>query len=146
LGEKEWTKAYIKTRRKWLAENSNPILHGTVYRMDAFQRLIDQGYWGLELPLVVRGVEISLTTLSEIPKKCYDGLQPGTRMLSLQSPMLRGLDVRLVQLGLSNLGVDITADGIFGQTSVKRIKEYQGNNGLPITGVADIGLITKLCL
>lgn len=145
LGEKEWIKAYVKIRRKWLAQNDNPALHPTVCLMDAFQRLIDQGYWGLELPLVVCGAEISLAKLSAIPPKCYDGPQPGKRILCLQSPMLRGLDVRLVQLALSNMGVDIKADGIYGQTSVKLIKDYQANNELPITGIADIHLISVLC-
>ncbi|HNX65520.1 MAG TPA: peptidoglycan-binding protein [Bacteroidales bacterium] len=144
-GEQKWIRTYVDERRKWLAENDNTALHGTVYRMEAFQRLIDQGYWGLELPLVVCGVEISSATLSSTPVKCYDGPQPGSRILSLQTPMLRGLDVRLIQLGLSCLGIDIKADGIFGQTSARRIKEYQTKNRLPVTGVADVNLISALC-
>lgn len=55
-----------------------------------------------------------------------------------------GLDVRLVQLWLSNRGADIKADGIFGQTSVKRLAEYQSSKGLPATGVADPALIAQL--
>ena len=51
-------------RREWLATHPNALLRQTVYRMDAFQRLIAQDAWGLPLPLVVRGEEISLTTLS----------------------------------------------------------------------------------
>ena len=58
--------------------------------------------------------------------------------------MVRGLDARLVQLGLSDRGADIKADGIFGQTSVKRLAEYQQANGLPATGVADLALIAQL--
>ena len=34
---------------------------------------------------------------------------------------------RLVQLGLSDRGADIKADGIFGQTSVKRLADYHLN-------------------
>ena len=49
--EQKWIVAYA-TRRAWLAENTRADLRATVYRMDTFQRLIDQGYWGLELPLV----------------------------------------------------------------------------------------------
>ena len=55
-----------------------------------------------------------------------------------------GLDVRLVQLWLSNRGADIKADGIFGQTSVKRLAEYQSSKGLPATGVAAPALIAQL--
>lgn len=99
IGEQKWISAYVSNRRDWLAEHPRSILKATVYRMDAFQRLIDQGYWGLELPLVVREKEISSATLSAQPPGCYDGPQSGTRTLALQSPMQRGLDVRLVQLG-----------------------------------------------
>lgn len=145
LGEHDWLRAYVKVRHAWLAGSNRRDLRATVYRMDAFQRLIDQGYWGLELPLVVRGTEISLTALSSTPRGCYDGPQPGTRSLSLESPMLRGLDVRLVQLALSDHNMDIKADGIFGQTSAKRIKEYQAQSGRPANGVADIPLIAQFC-
>ena len=112
--------------------------------MDTFQRLIVQGYWGLELPLVVRGQEISSVLLSSTPCGCYDGPQPGTRSLALQSPLQCGLDVRLLQLGLSDRGVDIKADGIFGRTTQQLIKEYQSAHGLPITGVAEVALIAQL--
>ncbi|CAH1082222.1 chitosanase [Candidatus Nitrotoga sp. 1052] len=142
--EQKWIAAYIAIRRAWLAENTRADLRATVYRMDTFQRLIDQGYWGLELPLVVRGQEISSVTLSATPRGCYDGPQPGTRSLALQSPLQRGLDVRLLQLGLSDRGVDINADGIFGQTSQQLIKKYQSTHGLPMTGVADVALIAQL--
>jgi len=144
LGEQAWIKAYLATRRNWLATNPNDALHATVYRMDAFQRLLEQNFWGLELPLVVRGLEISQATLGAMPPHCYDGPQPGSRALTLQSPLARGLDVRLVQLGLSDGGADINADGVFGQTSALRIKEYQSAHGLPPTGIADTALIAQL--
>jgi hypothetical protein len=68
--------------RPWLASNANEALPPTVYRMDAFQRLMDQDFWNPELSLVVRNKEIS--------------------------------------------------------------KEYQTDQGLPVTGVADINLIAQL--
>ena len=143
-GEKKWIKEYVATRRSWLADHSRADLRATVYRMDALQRLIDQEYWGLNLPLVVRGAEISNVTLSAVPTGCYDGPQPGTRVLTLQSPMQRGLDVRLVQLGLSSAGMNIEADGVFGQTSVRLVKEYQAAQGQASTGVVDLSLIAQL--
>jgi chitosanase len=144
LGERAWISAYVDTRMQWLATHSRPDLRATVYRMDAFRRLLDQEVWGLDLPLVVRGAEISLATLNATPPGCYDGPQPGTRSLAVQTPLARGLDVRLVQLGLSSLGVDVKADGIFGQTSSKRLREHQLAHGLPPTGVADTALIASL--
>jgi chitosanase len=112
--------------------------------MDAFQRLIDQGYWGLDLPLVVRGREISTASLNKLPPGCYGGPQAGTRSLAITSPMQRGLDVRLVQLGLSDRGFDIMADGVFGQTSAGRVREFQEASGRPVNGIADAGLISQL--
>jgi chitosanase len=144
VGEQEWTSAYVDARFDWLHNSSRKDLRATTYRMDAFRRLIDQEFWGLELPLVVRGVEISDAALSATPPGCYDWPPPGGRPLSVQSPLLRGLDVRLVQLALSERGADIKADGVFGQMSSKRIKELQLAEGLPATGIADVPLIARL--
>ncbi|HLT06652.1 MAG TPA: peptidoglycan-binding protein [Cyclobacteriaceae bacterium] len=144
LGEREWVKAYVHTRRHWLATHSRSDLRQTVYRMDAFQRLIDLELWGLELPLIVRGKEISHLTLTENPKGCYDGPIPGSRHLTLQSPVARGLDVRLLQLGLSEDGINVLADGIYGNASATAVKIYQNNHGLPVTGIADIPMIANL--
>lgn len=143
-GERPWITAYVATRRAWLAGHPRADLRATVYRMDAFQRLIEQAYWGLDLPLVVRGKEISTATLCATPPGCYDGPQPGTRALALQAPMQRGLDVRLLQIGLSERGWNVKADGIFGQTSARLIKEYQAARGRPATGAADMALIAEL--
>jgi chitosanase len=143
-GERKWIGAYVAIRRAWLAGHSRADLRATAYRMESFQRLMDQGYWGLELPLVVRGREISVAALSAAPPGSYDGPQPGSRTLALQSPLQRGLDVRLVQLGLSDRGVDIKADGIFGQTSARLLRGYQASNDLPPTGTADTALIAAL--
>ena len=144
MGEKAWIKAYVAIRHNWLATHPRSDLRKTVYRMEAFQRLIEQGRWGLELPLVVRGGEISAFTLSATPPGCYDGPQPGSRSLMLQSPLARGLDVRLVQLGLSAREIDIKADGVWGPTSIQRLKQYQAANSLPATGVAGPELISQL--
>jgi chitosanase len=144
LGEKKWITAYVNTRRAWLTGHPRSDLRKTAYRMEAFLRLIEQGYWGLELPLVIRGAEISLSTLRATPPGCYDGPQPGTRSIALQTPLARGLDVRLIQLGLSENGIAIKADGVFGQTSVNLLKKYQASAGLPTTGVADMVVISRL--
>lgn len=144
LGERAWITAYVATRRQWLADSSSEVLRSSVYRMDAFARLIAQGRWGLDLPLVVRGEEISLASLSATPPGCYDGPQPCTRSIGLQSPLPRGLDVRLLQLGLSDRDADICADGVFGPHSAACVKQYQAASGLAPTGVADPALIAQL--
>ncbi len=144
IGEQQWITAYVQSRRHWLSTHSRADVRPTAYRMDAFQRLIEQNLWGLELPLIVRGREISLATLSGIPKGCYDGPILGSRPLAIQSPVCRGLDVRLLQLGLSKNGSNVIADGVFGNASANAIRDYQKNHGLPATGIADISLIAEL--
>lgn len=144
VGEHEWVQRYVRLRREWLASHPNALLRQTVYRMDAFQRLIEQDAWGLPLPLVVRGQEISLATLSATPPGCYEGPLPGTRELGVRTPLQRGLDVRLLQLALSDQGCDVRADGIFGNATAKFVKAAQRSGDLPETGVADAGLVHRL--
>lgn len=64
--------------------------------------------------------------------------------MALADPLPRGLDVRLLQLGLSERGMNLVADGVFGQTSAKRVAEYQIALGKPPTGVADQALVAEL--
>jgi chitosanase len=56
--EKAWVSAYVNARRDWLAANKNPIVQGTVYRMDALREIIRVGNWDLNTPLNVRGTQI----------------------------------------------------------------------------------------
>lgn len=144
IGEQKWITAYVKNRRNWLANHSNRILRNTVYRMDAFQRLIALGQWNLELPLVVRGHEISMTTLNATPKGCFDGPEPGSRSLHVQTPLLRGLDVRQLQLGLSHNGIDVIADGVFGNGSLSAVNKYLSKKGLAGISNIDIPLLMRI--
>lgn len=144
VGEHEWLRRYVRLRREWLATHPNALLRNTVVRMDAFQRLMELEAWALPLPLVVRGHEISTATLTALPAGCYDGPPPGSRTLGVQSPLLRGLDVRLVQLALSDQGCDLRADGIFGSASERFVRAFQRASELPETGVADPTLIHRL--
>jgi chitosanase len=144
LGEAAWVAAYAQVRRHWLANHSRDDLRLTVYRMDAFLSLIDQGCWSLDLPLVVCNLEISTASLQAMPPDCWAGPEPGSRTLAVQSPLARGLDVRLVQLGLSDRGFAIKADGIFGRASSGCIRSFQASIGRHPTGVADPELIDLL--
>lgn len=144
-GEQKWVAGYVTTRRAWLAGHARTDLRSTVYRMDAFQRLIDQGYWNLELPLVVRHARISPATLAALPPGCFDGPALGSRPLSVASPIMRGLDVRRVQLGLSLRGVYVKADGLFGTESARCVKAWQTKNSLPAMDILDIAQVVRLC-
>ena len=116
-----------------------------MYRI-GHRRLIELGNWGLELPCVVHGAEISPSTLSGVPPGVFDGPQPGTRDLAFQTsaPLTRGLDVRLVQLALSERGADVRADGVFGRASGNCVADFQRAEGQPVTGVADRALVASL--
>jgi chitosanase len=134
VGEKKWVKAYVHTRRHWLANHSKAILRNTVYRMNTFMELIALRQWSLELPLVVRNLEISLASLSAQPGNTYKGPSVRSRDILVKSPLMRGLDVRLVQLTLSSNRIKVNADGVFGNNSAKAVRDYQKKSGLPETG------------
>lgn len=56
--EKAWIKEYIKVRRSWLANHSNHILNGTVYRMDFMNVQIKNDNWDLNPPFTANDVKI----------------------------------------------------------------------------------------
>jgi chitosanase len=145
-GQREWLTDYVAVRREWLATHPRADLRAAVYRMDAIGRLIDLGAWGLELPLVVRGVEISMATLVGVPPGSFDGPEPGTRELAVvtSAPLCRGVDVRLVQVALSQRGHEIHADGVFGRASARSVAEFQERGGRPVTGVVEKALVATL--
>ena len=138
LGDRQWITHYVQERHSWLANHSRGDLRRTVYRMESLGRLIQQAQWTLELPLVVRGIEINSEVLAAAPPNVYDGPEPRSRVVTVSSPMTRGLDVRLAQLALSLRGTHITADGIFGRISRGHVEGFQRAEGLPVTGVLDV--------
>jgi chitosanase len=143
-GEKKWIAAYIGQRLDWLTNHKLDVLRATTYRMDTLKALVDAGKWGLELPLVIRGREVSMATLGGKPGGCYDGPVAGSRALAVQAPLARGADVRKVQLVLSLDGIEVVADGIYGSATAQLIKNQQKAAKLPETGVADPSLIAAL--
>ena len=56
--EQKWLKAYIMAREQWLKNSSDPILRNTTYRPITFLRLIQEGKWNLELPIIIRNLEL----------------------------------------------------------------------------------------
>nr|WP_315230569.1 peptidoglycan-binding protein [uncultured Albidiferax sp.] len=144
IGEKVWIQAYITARHDWLATHANSGLHATVYRMESLQSLLDYDLWDLQLPMLVRGQEINLRTLAADPVNFYTGPAPGSRPLQIEPSMQRGLDVRLFQLGLSEAGCEVRADGLFGAGSRTALNAYQQRMGLPTGDTADAALVKSL--
>lgn len=90
-----------------MPSHSREDLRTTVYRMEGMPRLIDQEFWGPDLPPVVRDVQLFQLSLHAMPRGCYDGPQPANRLLALQTPPQGGFDFRVVQLALPDAGADI---------------------------------------
>ena len=142
IGEQAWVADYVAERREWLATHPKPVLHATVYRMDAFQQLIQEGNWELPLPLRVRGVTINEEAL---PESAVRVSADETRTLMLRRPPMKGADdVQAVQQALLAAGYAITADGVFGKVTHTVVRQFQEARGLKVDGV--VGPATRAAL
>jgi chitosanase len=57
--EEAWIKAYLQTRREWLAGHSNPVLRTTVYRCDCYLSQLAKSNWRLaETPINMHGTNV----------------------------------------------------------------------------------------
>jgi chitosanase len=57
--EEMWINQYLDVRRKWLAAHTNPILRGTVYRIDFLKSEAKKANWSFNCPFVkANGVTI----------------------------------------------------------------------------------------
>jgi hypothetical protein len=87
--------------------------------------------WGFQLETV--GAFISQKAVS----KPEERVPMEWRTIELQTPFMRGDDVKLMQGAMIRAGLELTADGIFGPASQGKVKEFQGMKGLEQTGVID---------
>ena len=146
IGEPAWIGRYVEVRRHWLANHSNSLLHKTVYRMDAFQTLIGQDGWTLELPLHVRGVRIDEGVLLGGAPVRASAEVAEERLLRLRRPFMQGSDVRDVQAALANAGIAVDTDGVFGPGTENAVREFQAQNGMVADGMVGPGTRAALGL
>jgi chitosanase len=140
--QKAWVAAYVATRRDWLANNSNALLHKCVYRMDSFNALIAAGSWDLPLPMTVRGVVISEAALGGADTPVRVSAAPASdRLLRRTNPMMTGDDVRAVQAKLG-----ITVDGTFGDDTQHAVMAFQSSHGLTADGIVGPATLSALGL
>lgn len=120
-GEKEWIDRYVTMRRDWLSSR-NPPVAATVYRMDSFRTLIQDGKFDLALPFKVHGIMITQEALAggEAPTGNDE-----PRTLRITSPYLRGEDVVALQFALKANGLPISVDGVYGPFTDALVKKLQ---------------------
>lgn len=56
--EKSWVKAYTATRDKWLRTHSNKAVRNSAYRTKDLLKIIADGDWELEHPVIAHGTRI----------------------------------------------------------------------------------------
>jgi chitosanase len=133
-GEQGWITQYVKNRRNWLMTHSNSLLHKTVYRMDAFLKLIQEENWNLDLPFYVRGIKLDELVLG---LSSHPNNEPNDRILKLtEPPYMRGADVTVMQSLLKRKGfLSGAVDGIFGPRTEQAVRFFQFKNNLKADGI-----------
>ena len=143
ISEKAWIKNYVSVRRDWLATHPTvPLLHRTVYRMDAFIKLVDANNWDLTLPLKVRTLVIDEEILA--PHSSLSAQIETVRLLKLEQPFLEGEDVRRVQEALKNQGFELKVDDTYGPKTEAAVKQFQEKHGLKADGIVGPATLAEL--
>jgi chitosanase len=144
IGEDEWLQHYVDTRREWLAENANQLLHRTVYRMDAFKHIIEAGNWNLTLPLSVRGLAITPDSLDASVLVSVSADPAPRRVLRLRKTPMTGADVIWLQHRLTTAGFKTTASGAFDSNTDASVRAFQKDRRMTPDGV--VGPATRTAL
>ncbi len=144
IGEDEWMQRYIETRREWLADNANPLLHKTVYRMDAFKAIVDHRNWKLELPLNVRGLAVTADSLNAAAPVSIPADPAPRRILALKRIPMTGTDVSWLQDRLTAAGLRTPETGTFDAVTEQSVRDFQKIHHLKVDGV--VGPATRSAL
>jgi chitosanase len=144
IGEDTWVSHYVDERRDWLATHSNALLHKCVYRMDAFKQIIHAGNWKLNLPLQVRGLNITADVLNNPQPVKVSAAGTPQRLLYRHSPPLTGPDVSWVQDRLTRAGFHVESTGVFDAATDSAVRAFQGAHDLKVDGL--VGQVTRSAL
>jgi peptidoglycan hydrolase-like protein with peptidoglycan-binding domain len=111
--------------------------------MDSFSQLIQQNKWQLELPIAVRGIQITADVLMGPPVR-VSAEDDSHRILKLETPYMVGEDVVVLQTALAQKGFVGTVDGIFGPMTDARVRQFQLQKGGRVDGI--VGPVTRAAL
>mgnify|MGYP006052877513 CR=1 FL=1 len=140
VNEKKWITAYVLHRKVWLS-GQYELLTKTVYRMQAFDKLIANNAWQLALPLRVRGFDITQETLGEEspPRASAAEDDDEPRLMLFMAPPLRGMDVAVLKNNLLRLGKLKAANmgdaNVFDAATSAAVKAFQRSHGLKVDGI-----------
>ena len=76
----------------------------------------------------------------------YYAEAPKARTLKLNQPLMKGKDVRALQLALLGEGIEVSTDGVFGAKTRDAVVAYQKKHGLTADGIAGPATSVKLGL
>lgn len=133
--ERAWLRAYVAARSAWLSNHSNKLLRKTFYRTRFFEEQIGSDRWDLFLPIVVRGVALTVSLLGDkapLPQRA-SAHEPDDQIILRQGD--RGRAVFDVQMDLYSLGHSLAADGFFGQSTKVSVENFQKAAGLRVDGI-----------
>ena len=132
--EDKWISQYLEVRTEFLKKHTNPP---TLYRPEAYAKIVASDNWALGLPLTFRGVTITpesfggprpdpIIPTAPIPDPEMDNL-PLIRPLI---PYTRGADVLTLQHLLNAFGMKNSEDQIYGPFTQTLVRAFQSSKGL----------------
>jgi peptidoglycan hydrolase-like protein with peptidoglycan-binding domain len=159
--EKEWVKAYVAGRKKWLSESSSEFTRASVYRCELFEKLIAAGNWDLDLPLMGHG-GYEITVWDNFPLEAFTELERDSvrrgdfesfgefRRVKVKEGRLvpwsgKGFFIRNCLTLVGALPRQPAAAGRFDAVTEEALKKFQKEHGLEPTGVFDLASFEVLC-
>ena len=131
--EESWIKRYLEVRTAYLQRHAPQ----TTYRPEAFSKMVSAGGWALELPIALRGLNITAESFgapapapsvptSPIPDPEIDSLP----LLRPLVPYMRGADVLKLQKLLNTAGLRNSEDQIYGPFTQTLVSAFQNRRGM----------------
>lgn len=84
--------------------------------------------------------------LSESWESCLFWKPNTTLAFEIGKPLIKGEEVKQLQIALANWGLDVNIDGIFGEKTAEVVKQFQEQNNLVVDGVVGANTKKKLGL